>query len=215
MGISMQSVAQGLRLGQFDCLADVDIAIEAACSSGLHTFLDQNPEGERPAALHMLVACRGMHVARCLRDQLSSRCAQMHGFSFSHLRAGVRRTKMVALAEQYLKAVQSASQGLLEALTPGAVLRPLSAASGPTRPAAVSAAARRAAAAAEAEDAAEAGTIQQSGLLPKSILANREPYRHGEWRRQPFVPRWAVPHWLDSGPLVSFVPCCQLTAQLK
>jgi hypothetical protein len=45
MGISMQSVAQGLRLGQFDCLADVDIAIEAACSTGLHTFLDQNPEG--------------------------------------------------------------------------------------------------------------------------------------------------------------------------
>jgi hypothetical protein len=45
MGISMQSVAQGLRLGQFDCLADVDVAVEAACSSGLHTFLDHNSEG--------------------------------------------------------------------------------------------------------------------------------------------------------------------------
>jgi hypothetical protein len=45
MGISMQSVSQGLRLGQFDCLADVDIAIEAACSTGLHAFLDHNPEG--------------------------------------------------------------------------------------------------------------------------------------------------------------------------
>jgi len=45
MGISMQSVGQGLRLGQFDCLADVDMAVEAACSSGLHAFLDQNLEG--------------------------------------------------------------------------------------------------------------------------------------------------------------------------
>lgn len=148
MGISMQSVAQGLRLGQFDCLADVDIAIEAACSTGLHAFLDQNLEG-------------------------------------------VRRSKMVALAEQYLKAVQGASETLLQTLTPGSVLRPSSAVAAPRRPhpATAAAAARREAAAAAATAAAEAGTIPQSGVLPASILANREPFRHGEWRRQPYVPR--------------------------
>jgi hypothetical protein len=105
---------------------------------------------------------------------------------------GVRRTKMVALAEQYLKAVQSASQAVLEVLTPHAILRPSSAAPAPKRTAATAAsvaAVRRAAAAAAYEEEAEPGTIQQSGVLPPSILANREPYRHGEWRRQPFVPR--------------------------
>lgn len=27
------------------------------------------------------------------------------------------------------------------------------------------------------------------GPLPDSILANREPYYQGEWRKQPYVPR--------------------------
>lgn len=96
---------------------------------------------------------------------------------------------MVALAEQYLKAVKGAAQSLLETLTPRTVLRPVSAAPAPRRASGASAARKEAAAAAATAAVAEAGTIQQSGMLPPSILANREPFRHGEWRRQPYVPR--------------------------
>ncbi len=103
--------------------------------------------------------------------------------------AGVRRSKMVALAEQYLKAVKGAAQSLLETLTPGTVLWPVSAAPAPRRVSGAAAAKKEAAAAAAAAAAAEAGTIQQSGVLPPSILANREPFLHGDWRRQPYVAR--------------------------
>jgi hypothetical protein len=140
------------------------------------------------------------HPLPCARD-LQGTCRPRPGATdwLAAPTAGVRRAKMVALAEQYLKAVQGAAQAVLEALSPGALLRPSSAPPAPKRPAAAAAAvaaARRAAAAAAAmyEEEAEPGTIQQSGVLPPSILANREPYRHGEWRRQPFVPRWGGGH---------------------
>jgi len=104
--------------------------------------------------------------------------------------AGVRRSKMVALAEQYLKAVKGAAQSLLETLTPGTVLWPVLAAPAPRRVSGAAAAQKEAAAAGGAAPAAaEAGTIQQSGVLPPSILANREPFLHGDWRRQPYVAR--------------------------
>jgi len=61
--------------------------------------------------------------------------------------AGVRRSKMVALAEQYLKAVKGAAQSLLETLTPGTVLWPVSAAPAPRRVSGAAAAKKEAAAA--------------------------------------------------------------------
>lgn len=42
---------------------------------------------------------------------------------------------------------------------------------------------------AEAAYAAEVAAMAPIVNLPKSIQANREPYRHGDWRKTPFVPR--------------------------
>ena len=28
--------------------------------------------------------------------------------------------------------------------------------------------------------------------LPESILANREPYLQGDWRKEPYIPRWGL-----------------------
>ena len=47
---------QGLRQGQFDCLADVAMAVEEACSSGLHTFLEKNIEGEQSLTFRFSLA---------------------------------------------------------------------------------------------------------------------------------------------------------------
>lgn len=31
-----------------------------------------------------------------------------------------------------------------------------------------------------------------TGILPASIVANKEPFFHGPWRKQPFAPRLAL-----------------------
>jgi len=49
-----------------------------------------------------------------------------------------------------------------------------------------------AAAAAAAEAAAAAAAAAVVVRLPESILANREPYLQGDWRKEPYIPRRAM-----------------------
>ena len=36
-------------------------------------------------------------------------------------------------------------------------------------------------------------TVPQSVPMPRSILANTEPYMHGDWRKEPYLPRSFLP----------------------
>ena len=39
-------------------------------------------------------------------------------------------------------------------------------------------------------------TVPQTVPMPRAILANTEPYMHGEWRKEPYLPRSALLHVL-------------------
>ncbi len=54
-------------------------------------------------------------------------------------------------------------------------------------------------AAAAAAAAADAAALAAAATLPESILANREPYLQGDWRKEPYIPRWAT---MPRGPWV-------------
>ena len=125
---------------------------------------------------------------------------------------------MVALAEQYVKSVKGGLEALLDVISPATSARAAAARDG--NPKALRAAKAEetavrstlpplqpmqrpadkcdghwvcwhcAKAALYSVTQAE-GVIQQTGRLPPSILANREPFRHGDWRQQPYVPRCA------------------------
>ena len=41
-------------------------------------------------------------------------------------------------------------------------------------------------------------TVPQSVPMPRSILANTEPYMHGDWRKEPYLPR-LFSAWWQSG----------------
>ena len=36
-------------------------------------------------------------------------------------------------------------------------------------------------------------TVPQSVPMPRCILANSEPYMHGDWRKEPYLPRSFLP----------------------
>ena len=65
-----------------------------------------------------------------------------------------------------------------------------------------------AAAAAAAEAAAAAAAA--ASVLPDSILANREPYLQGDWRKEPYIPRRA-PGWLGAHMSTALLPGSFLT----
>ena len=79
--------------------------------------------------------------------------------------SGLRRGKIVAAAEQFAQLVAGAVDALV-----------------------AQSAGSKAAARQHAEAAAEPAVRQVP--LPASIIANHEPFRHGDWRKEPYPVRY-------------------------
>ncbi|GAB4817034.1 hypothetical protein N2152v2_004080 [Parachlorella kessleri] len=92
---------------------------------------------------------------------------------------GVRRGKITGWAEAFTSLLASSLEAMLGVLRAGAAG---TAGRGGTS--------RRAAATASGAAAGnDDGLLAFQGDLPPSIQANREPYKHGDWRKTPYAPR--------------------------
>ena len=99
--------------------------------------------------------------------------------------AGIRRGKLAASLEQFVAQVMTAAEHLVEAM---------------------------------AREEPEAGqqseyvavSVPQNVPMPRCILSNTEPYLHGDWRREPYLPRCApaAPH----GGTHCAAGCCALAS---
>lgn len=78
--------------------------------------------------------------------------------------AGMRRGKLVASLEQFVTHVMRAAESLIEAM-------------GREEP--------------DGGQRSEyvAVSVPQNVPMPRCILSNTEPYMHGDWRREPYLPR--------------------------
>jgi fucose 4-O-acetylase-like acetyltransferase len=111
-----------------------------------------------------------------LRLQLPAMCAftppSQHLF-WQHLLQNIsaaagRRSKLLAIAETFAVAVITAIEGIVSAArTSGSNPGTQGSSQRPVRQV-------------------------YSGALPHSIVANREPYMQGDWRREPYIPRFCL-----------------------
>ena len=176
MAVDLREVAKDLADGACTSFEGLQGQVQAACKAAIDMYMEQ--QGDEGAACQMSLetvteqtrgGSKEPFLINCMRRGIQ--VDAMHDQDIIHCCAGIRRGKLAASLEQFVSQVTSAAESLLEAM------------------------------AREEPDAAQqseyvAVSVPQSVPMPRCILANTEPYMHGDWRREPYLPRYSAvqPH---------------------